>query len=223
MGSGQSNGGGAGRQPVYVTLAGLPLRIELEWPFRRSGSGADFYLLHGDIHLESGEGLHCLLALQMTLTVKEVLPSLEPADVEAPAINILRKEIDRKQLEFLKSPKRVPVAFSARQYSFKRQQWDFAKATDEQVAELVRRKVYWNSKLGVARVWIGDPTDAQYVSGPASRLLEAAARMNMARWLRLEGEYATATPELLAEGPKIEAEMRAALEALEKKHAFERG
>jgi len=39
----------------------------------------------------------------------------------------------------------------------------------------------------------------------------------------LEGEYATATPELLAEGPKIEAEMRAALDALEKKHAFERG
>jgi hypothetical protein len=223
MGSDQSNGGGAGRQPVYVTLAGLPLRVELEWPFRRSGSGADFYVLHGDIHLESGDGLHCLVAVQMTLTVIEVLPSLEPADVEPPAINILRKEVDRKQLEFLKSPKRVPVAFSARQYSFKRQQWDFAKATDEQVAELVRRKVYWNSKLGAVRVWIADPTDVQCVSGPASRLLEAASRMNMARWLRLEGEYATATPELLAEGPKIEADMRAALDALEKKHAFERG
>jgi hypothetical protein len=221
MGSDQSNGGNPEPQPVYVTLAGLPLRIELEWPFRRSGSGADFYVLHGDIHLESCEGLHCLVALQMTLTVKEVLPSLEPADVQAPAINILRKEIDRKQLEFLKSPKRVPVAFSARQYSFKRQQWDFAKASDEQVAELVRRKVYWNSKLGAARVWIADPTDAQYVSSPASRLLEAASRLP--EWLRPESEYATATPELLAEGPKIEADMRAALEALEKKHAFERG
>jgi hypothetical protein len=157
----------------------------------------------------------------MTLTVKEVLPSLEPADVEAPAINILRKEVDRKQLEFLKSPKRVPVPFSARQYSFKRQQWDFAEATDEQVGELVRRKVYWNNKLGTARVWVADPTDAQYVSSPASRLLEAASRQST--WLRLEDEHATATPELLAEGPRIEADMRAALEALEKKHAFERG
>jgi hypothetical protein len=221
MGSDQSNGGGTGRQLVYVTLAGLPLRIELAWPFRRSGSGADFYVLHGDLHLESGEGLHCLVALQMTLTVKEVLPSLEPADVEAPAINILRKEVDRKQLEFLKSPKRVPVPFSARQYSFKRQQWDFAEATDEQVGELVRRKVYWNNKLGTARVWVADPTDAQYVSSPASRLLEAASRQST--WLRLEDEHATATPELLAEGPRIEADMRAALEALEKKHAFERG
>jgi len=214
-----SNGGSSGA--VYVTLSGLPLRIELEWPFRRSGSGVDFYVLHGDVHLESGEGLHCLVAVQMTLTVKEVLPSLEPADVEAPVINILRKELDRKQLEFQKSPKRVPVPFSARQYSFKRRQWEFAKASDEQVAELVRHKVYWNAKLGAARVWIADPTDAQYVTSPASRLLEAASRLGT--WLRLEGEYATATPELLAEGPKIEADMRAALGALEKKHAFERG
>jgi hypothetical protein len=212
---------GRSRGAVYVTFTGLPLMIELEWPFRPSGSGADFYVLHGDVHLESGEGLHCLVALQMTLTVKEVLPSLDPGDVEALVINILRKEVDRKQLEFLKSPKRVPVAFSARQYNFKRQQWDFAKVSDEQVVELVRRKVYWNSKLGAKRVWIADPTDAQYVSSAASRLLEVALRLE--RWLRLEGEYAAATPELLGDGSGIEAGMRAALDALEKKHAFERG
>jgi hypothetical protein len=206
---------------LYVTLTGLPLRIELEWPFRRSGSGADFYVLHGDVRLESSDGLHCLVAVQMTLTVKEVLPSLEPADVEAPVINTLRKLVDRKQLEFVKSPKRVPVPFSARQYSFKRQQWDFAEAGDEQLGELLRRKVYWATKLGAARVWVADPIDAQYVSSPGSRLLGAAAHLGA--WLRLEGEYAVATPELLAAGTEIEAEMRTALEALEKKHAFERG
>jgi len=221
MSSEPSNGELAAQQPVYVTLTGLPLRIELEWPFRRSGAGADFYVLHGDLRLESGDGLHCLVAVQMTLTMKEVLPSLEPADVAAPVINILRKEVDRKQLEFQKSPKRVPVPFSARQYSFKRQQWDFAQATDEQVAELVRCKVYWNGKMGAAPVWIADPTDAQYVTSPTSRLIETAAQLR--EWLRLEGEYATATPALLEDGPKIEAEMRAALIALEKKHAFERG
>jgi len=157
----------------------------------------------------------------MTLTVKEVLPSLEPADVEAPAINILRKEVDRKQLEFVKSPKRVPVPFSARHFSFKGREWAFAKATDEQVEELIRRKIYWNSKLGAPRVWIADPIDAQYVTSPPSRLVEAAWRMEA--WMRLEGEYAIAKPQLLAEGPKIEAEMRTAMEALEQKHAFERG
>ena len=213
--------GDTAQQLIYVTLSGLPLRIELEWPFRRSGSGADFYVLHGDLRLESGDGLHCLVAVQMTLTVREVLPSLEPADVADPVINILRKEVDRKQLEFQKSPKRVPVPFSARQYSFKRQQWDFARAADNDVAELLRRKVYWNAKFGVARVWIADPVDAQYVASPTSRLIETAARLR--EWLRLEGEYATATPALLEDGPKIGAEMRAALIALEKKHAFEKG
>jgi len=217
----QPSDGGNARPAVYLTLTGLPLRIELEWPFRRSGSGADFYVLHGDVHLESGQGLHCLVAVQMTLTLKDVLPSLEPADVEAPVINTLRKLVDRKQLEFVKSPKRVPVSFSARQYSFKRQRWDFLQASDEQVAELLRRKVYWNSKLGAARAWIADPTDAQYVSSPQSRLLEAASRLGA--WLSLEGEYAVATAQLLAAAPEIEAEMRAALDALEKKHAFERG
>jgi hypothetical protein len=207
--------------PVYVTLSGLPLRIELSWPFQRSGAGADFYVLHGDLHLESSEGLHCLVAVQMTLTVREVLPSLEPADVEGPVINVLRKQVDRKQLEFVKSPKRVPVPFSARQYSFKRQQWAFTQATDDQVAELLRSKVYWNTKVGAPQVWIADPTDAQYVSSPASRLIEAASRLQ--KWLRLEGEYASATAELLADGLRIEAAMRSALGALEKKHAFERG
>jgi hypothetical protein len=113
------------------------------------------------------------------------------------------------------------VPFSARQYSFKRRQWDFVEASDAQVAELVRRKVYWQSKLGAERVWIADPTDAQYVSSPTSRLLEAVKRQT--RWSKLEGEYASPTPDLLAAGPEIEAGMLAALQALEKKHAFERG
>jgi hypothetical protein len=221
MGNGQPTGGRAALQPIYITVSGLPLRIELEWPFRRSGSGADFYVLHGDVHLECGEGLHCLVAVQMTLTLKEVLPSLEPKDVAAPVINTLRKYTDRKQLEFVKSPKRVPVPFSARQYSFKRQQWEFSLVSGEQVAELLRRKVYWNSKRGAASVWIADPIDAQYVCSPASRLLEIAS--GLSKWLHLEGELASATPTLLAEQHTMDAEMRAALEALEKKHAFERG
>lgn len=61
---------------VWVTLAGLPLEIELEWPFHRSASGADFYLLHGDVRVTGSAGLHALVAVQLTLTVKEALPSL---------------------------------------------------------------------------------------------------------------------------------------------------
>src|SRR5271165_7230872 len=133
---------------IWVTLKGLPLTIRLEWPFHPSTSGADFFVLHGDIRLEGSEGLHAPVAVNLSQTVREVMPSVEPADVEAPVINALRKEVDRKQIEFLKSGKLLPVAFSSRHYDFKRQQWVVGKATDEVMAEFVERKVYWETKLG---------------------------------------------------------------------------
>src|SRR6202162_2641026 len=105
---------------IWVTLSGLPLTISLEWPFHRSTSGADFWVLHGDIRLENSPGLHAPVAVNLSVTVHEVLPSLEPKDTEGPVINALRKEVDRRQLEFVKSGKLVPVHFSSRHYDFKR-------------------------------------------------------------------------------------------------------
>src|SRR5437867_11674427 len=90
---------------LYVTLSGLPLMIELKWPFHKSGSGADFWVLHGDIKLGNSDGLHAPVAVNLSATVREVLPSLEPQDVEGPIINALRKEVDKRQLEFVKSGK----------------------------------------------------------------------------------------------------------------------
>jgi len=37
---------------IWVTLTGLPLTVKLDWPFHQSTSGADFWVLHGDIRLE---------------------------------------------------------------------------------------------------------------------------------------------------------------------------
>src|SRR5579862_7568334 len=99
---------------IYVTLSGLPLSLHLEWPFHRATSGADFFVLHADIRLENSAGLHAPVAVNLSQTVREVMPSLEPRDVENPVINALRKEVDRRQIEFLKSGKLLPVAFSSR-------------------------------------------------------------------------------------------------------------
>src|SRR5271155_727190 len=125
---------------IWVTLSGLPLTIALEWPFHRSTSGADFWVLHGDIRLENSEGLHAPVAVNLSATVREVLPSLEPADTEAPVINALRKEVDQRQIEFVKSGKMVPMHFSSRHYDFKRGKWVFGKPRAEQMEQLVARK-----------------------------------------------------------------------------------
>src|SRR5208282_5614724 len=136
-----------GEKKIWVTLSGLPLTISLEWPFHRSSSGADFWVLHGDIRLEGSEGLHAPVAVNLSATVRQGLASLEASDAEAPVINALRKEVDRKQIEFVRSGKLKPVAFSSRHYDFKRGKWVFGKASDEVIAGFLERKVYWGTKL----------------------------------------------------------------------------
>ena len=208
-----------------MTLKGLPLTVKLEWPFHQSTSGADFWVLHGDIALEGSEGLHAPVAVNLSLTVKEVMPSLEPKDTEAPVINALRKEVDKRQIEFLKSGKLLPVPFSSRHYDFKRQQWVFGKATDDAMAEFIERKVFWQTKLtGENRVWLADPAEAQYVQTTPAHLVEIAARLVAAQGLlRIEGDYAEATQGLMNQAERFESARHAAVEELEKKHAFERG
>jgi hypothetical protein len=256
----------AASDKIWVTLTGLPLTFRLEWPFHLSTSGADFWVLHGDIRLAESDGLHALVAVNLSQTVREVMPSLEPQDAEVPVINALRKEVDRRQIEFLKSGKLLPVPFSSRHYDFKRQQWVFGKATDQVMAEFVERKVFWGTKLGKSslkpkaglngspgaggdareiphaagesaalrddaalssdrqRVWIGDPADAQYMQTTPAHLLEIATRLVAAQGLlRIEGEWADATQALMNQAERFENARRAAVEELEKKHAFERG
>jgi hypothetical protein len=209
---------------IWVTLSGLPLTFELSWPFHRSSSGADFWVLHGDIRLEGSEGLHAPVAVNLSATVREVLPSLEASDTEAPVINALRKEVDRKQIEFVKSGKLKPVPFSSRHYDFKRGKWVFGKASDEVIAEFLERKVYWGTKVGgQERVWIGDPAEAQYLETSVEHLVLIAGRLAGDGLVRMEGEFAVATSGLMGQASKFEGAMRSAVEELEKKHAFERG
>jgi hypothetical protein len=230
---------------IWVTLKGLPLTIRLEWPFHQSTSGADFFVLHGDIRLEGSEGLHAPVAVNLSQTVREVLPSMEPKDAEAPVINALRKEVDRRQIEFVKSGKLLPVPFSSRHYDFKRGQWVFGKATDEVMTEFIERKVYWETNLGgsaskspllakdarngapgsgdVIRVWIGDPTEAQYLQTTPEHLLEIAAGLAAQGLLRIDGEWTEATPALMSQTERFESARLQSVQELEKKHAFERG
>jgi len=211
------------RKKIYVTLTGLPLSFELEWPFHRSTSGADFWVLHGDIRLEGSQGLHAPVAVNLSATVREVLRSLDPEDTEGPVINALRKEVDHRQLEFVKSGKLVPVHFSSRHYDFKRAAWIFGKASEEQMEQLVARKVYWQTRLVGGSVWIADPTEALYVETTPPHMLETARQLAQQGLMTVERENAAANAALMAQAEKFEGEMRAALEELEKKHAFERG
>ena len=208
---------------IYVCQSGLPLSFQLEWPFHKSTSGADFWVLHADIALENAQGLHAPVSVNLSATVYEVMPSLEPKDIEAPVINALRKEVDKKQIEFLKSGKRVPVQFSSRYYDFKRSKWVFGKATDEAIALMIARKVYWHTKVAGGPVWVGDLTEGLFVESTTDHVLEVAQKLRSQELMTLEGEWASANASLMAQAEKFEADMRAAVAELEQKHAYERG
>jgi hypothetical protein len=206
---------------VYVTRTGLPLLIDLAWPFHKSGSGADFWVLHGDVKLGGSEGLHAPVAVNLSATVREVLPSLEPKDAEAPVINALRKEVDRRQLQFLKSGKLVPVHFSSRYYDFKRNQWAFGSASDDVISALLMRKVFWHTRLIGGPVWIGDPTEALSTESTGSRWLGIASSLAESGMMTIENEWASANAALMSLAEKFEHEMKTAQAELEKKYTFE--
>jgi hypothetical protein len=199
------------------------LSFKLEWPFHKSTSGADFYVLHADIVLEDSPELHSRVAVNISATVREVMVSLEPKDSEGPVINSLRKEVDRHQLEFLKSGKLVPVNFSSRHWDFKRSKWVFGAATDEVIASLLMRKVYWQSKVAGGKAWLGDPTEAMYLETTVGHCMQIARNLETQALITLRDERAEPTTALIAQAERIEADRRAAEEELEKKHAFERG
>jgi hypothetical protein len=208
---------------IYVTRTGLPLSFKLDWPFRRATSGADFDVLHSVIALENSDGLRALVAVNLSVTLREMLPSLEPKDTEAPVINALRREVDHKQTEFVKSGKLVPLPLSSRHYSFKLKQWVFGKATDEEISLMIERKVYWQTRLVGGGVWLGDPIEALYLDTTADHIAEIAAGLAKQGLFTMARRYATALPALIDQKDRFESEMAAALRQLEEKHAFERG
>jgi len=212
-----------GGKTIYVTLTGLPLSILLEWPFHKATAVAAFWVLHSDIRLEGSEGLHAPVAVNLSATLREVLPSLEPEDALSPVINALRKEVDKRQVEFVKSGKLVPVHFSSRHYDFRRNQWMFGKASDETIALFLERKIYWQTKLVGGDVWLGDATEAQYLQSTTDHLVEIAIQLAGRELIKLARRYATAEPALMARAEEFESAAEAALAELEKKHAFERG
>ncbi|HEY6303222.1 MAG TPA: hypothetical protein VIX14_09165 [Terriglobales bacterium] len=208
---------------IYVTRTGLPLSFSFDWPFRPATSGADFDVLHSVIRLENSDGLRALVAVNLSATLREVLPSLEPKDSEGPVINALRKEVDHKQTEFVRSGKLVPLPFSSRHYSFKLKKWVFGKATDEEIGRMIERKVYWQTRLVGGDVWPGDPTEALYLDTSADHVAEIAAGLAQQGLFTMAGRYATALGALMDQKDRFESEMAAALQQLEEKHAFERG
>jgi hypothetical protein len=207
-----------GNRPLHiVTLSGVPIFVsELKWPFHASTSGADWFVLHGRAELLGGdEGMHIEVAVGMTQTMKDALGSLEPEHAESLVINSIRKTIDNGQLAFVKSGKLQPVHVTSRFYNFAAKQIQFPRQADQDVLELIKRRVYWlSAKEGKgAPASVAHPFDCQYVNFSREKMLELAGQLAAQGMIRLESEFATATDALMKEEPAMLAAMHKGVEA----------
>jgi hypothetical protein len=210
------------RPECYVTLSGLPVAFgKFEWPFHRSTSGADTFIVHGEIHLADGGefNLHAKVAASVTQTFAEIVPAMEQPYAESFVYNAVRKTVDLGQLEFLKSGNRQPVPVTTRFYSRWHKRFVFTDTDEAERLNYLLSKVYWLSGVlgGGKPVWIADPRDAQYLNTTEQDLLRAAGNEAAAKYLTLDGEFAAATPELMARAPQYRATLEAALDFIKPK------
>ncbi len=204
------------RPECYVTLAGLPIAFgQFQWPFHRSTSGADTYIVHGEMYLADGgpQTLHARLAASVTVTFAEIVPAMEQPYAETFVYNAIRKTVDLGQLEFLKSGNRQPVPVTTRFYSRWQKKFVFTDTTDKQRLEYLLCKVYWLSGvLGESKpVWIADPRDAQYLNTTEADLLRMAGDEAGQGLLVLDGDFAAPTPQLMAQAAQFKGALDAAL------------
>ena len=205
------------RPECYVTLAGLPVAFgQFAWPFHRSTSGADTYIVHGEMHLADGgaHNLHAKVAASVTVTFAEIVPAMEQPYAETFVYNAVRKTVDLGQLEFVKSGNRQPVPVTTRFYSRWQKKFIFTDTDDTERLRYLLSKVYWLSGvLGDSKpVWIADPRDAQYLNTTQADLIRMAGHEAGEGLLVLDGEFAAATPALMARAAEYEAARDAALD-----------
>jgi hypothetical protein len=207
-----------GNRPLhFVTLSGVPIHVsELKWPFHASTSGADWHVLHGRADLLANEeALHVEVAVGMTQTMKDALGSLDPENAEGLVVNSIRKTIDNGQLAFVKSGKLQPVHVTSRFYSFAAKRIQFPTQSEQDVLEMLKRRVFWlSAKAGKgAPVSVAHPYDCQYVNFSREKMLELAQQLAAQGLLNLESEFATATSALLKEEPAFVTAMHQGVEA----------
>lgn len=206
-------------QHFYVTLYGIPLNFNLQFPFHASAGGADYYVLHGNVALADGAGLFAEVSVHMSQVVKEAVQGVDESATVAAAINAIRKTVDTKDIEFLKSSKKQPVHLSSRMYSIVEQRFTFHRAGDSEMREYLKSKAYWTHKVASSAATVSDAIDALYLGTTTEKLREVARQLASEGSVRVEDERIT--PNNL-NGSEIEEKTRKALADLQSKHEFER-
>jgi hypothetical protein len=150
----------------------------------------------------------------MTQTMKDALGSLAEEHAEGLVVNSIRKVLDNGQLAMVKSGKLQPVHVTSRFYSFPAKKIQFPTQNEDDVREMLKRRVFWLSKVtNGAPVEVAHPYDCQYVNLTREKMLELAKQLAGQGLMRLEGDQAVASDWLMQQEPAMIAAMQKGVEA----------
>jgi hypothetical protein len=207
------------RPDCYMTLHGLPLSFgKFAWPFHGSTSGADTFIVHGEIRLEDGteSPLHAKISASMTQTFATVVAALEQPFAEGFIYNAVRKTLDQGQLELVKSGNRQPVPVTTRYYSMKQQVFIFNDTNEQQRHDFLAAKAFWLSYVlgGGEPLWLADPRDAQYLNTTVDELKKTAALLAAEGLVLLDktGAWGVATDTLRTQEEEYRRQAQEALD-----------
>jgi hypothetical protein len=202
------------RPTQFMTLSGLPIDLEIHWPFR-SAHDSDSETVH--VLLRAGSTWSSEASLCVRVWGPDLLrmgiPSLSPPTVESLVVNSIRISVDRGVVRFYPSGAKPD---EIREIHFAPELFERQPPKDADVAEYMQRKVYW---LGFrqgddsTRVPIVDPYDCPYVGCDGQRLRQIARILvaNGAISLDASGNYAHATDQLLRRAETFESALQSAL------------
>lgn len=204
------------RVSEYATMSGIPVRFQIEFPFNTSTESGSFAFVHVLTKCGIDPAVEANFSVHLPYTIVRQIVSLESVITEPLIVNAVRKFIDMEQVVLYpegKHPSQLQVvAIQPADYDYKTKRFTYVKATDEQIRDFLKRKVYWlGFRRGIqsTRVCIADPYDAAYLNVSSERLQQDAAILAAEGVLQIDssGLYANAGTRLLQEALRLDHEL----------------
>lgn len=206
----------------YATVSGIPVTFRIEFPFCMSTEGGSFEFVHVLTVTGIDTVFEAKFSVHLTDTIAVNIVSLESVITEPLVVNAVRKFIDTKQAVFYPEgghPVQLQiVTVESSDYDYKSKKFVYHKATDEEIVEFLKRKVYWlGFKRGnqLTQVCIADLYDSVYLGVSAERLQQAAAILAAEGFVQIDssGLYANAGTKLLQAARTLNSERAAFFKA----------
>jgi hypothetical protein len=205
------------RQPhpsQFLTLSGVPLALEIHWPFRPIQDEDSSF-----VHVLCRVGSPWTHEANFTVKANELLlgiPSFQPPVLEPFVVNGIRLVVDRGEVEFHRvgqHPSDLKQIYLSQDLFSKRD-----APTDSQIQEFIKRKIYWlgfRESDETALIAVADPYDCSYLGRPAQRLKQLARVLSATHKIALDesGDYASPISGLLSQADAYEDELGDVLKA----------